>query len=61
MSRMCNIDNREDIALYRNILHNDEWKNISFPLIKDKCKKTEKRLLFTNQRRTMVIEFEGIV
>lgn len=42
MSRMCNIDNREDIALYRNILHNDEWKNISFPLIKDKCKKPKK-------------------
>ena len=38
MSRMCNIDDREDIALYRNILHNDEWQKISCTLIKDQCK-----------------------
>ena len=42
MSRMCNIDDREDIALYRNILHNDERQKISCTLIKDKCKKPQK-------------------
>ena len=42
MSRMCNIEDREDIALYRNILHNDEWQKISCTLIKDKCKKPKK-------------------
>ena len=61
MSRMCNIDDHEDIALYRNILHNDERQKISFTLRKDKCKKTKKRFLFANQRSKMVIEFEGIV
>ena len=42
MSRMCNVDNRENIALYRNIFHNDEWQKVSYTLIKDKCKKLKK-------------------
>ena len=60
MSRMCNIDDREDIALYRNILHYDERQKISCTLIKTNAK-NPKRLLFANQRSKMVIEFEGIV
>ena len=51
MSRMCNIDNREDIALYRNILHNDERQKISCTLIKDKCKTPKKILICESSRR----------
>ena len=61
MSRMCNIDDREDIALYRNILHNDEWQKTFMYTNKRQMQKTKKRFLFANQRSKMVIEFEGII
>ena len=45
MSRMCNIEDREDIALYRNILHNDERQKISCTLIKTNAKNPKKILI----------------